>query len=204
MARGREAHEARLEALNSFGKELAKRCKSRCELCDASTSLEIYEVPPVDEPDPEKSVMICATCREQIEDPERMEPRHWLGLNDSAWSQVPAVQVMAWRLLHRLENEGWAQDLLEQLYLEPEVLAWAEAGSSRPAGSSGTVDSNGTPLFEGDSVHIIKDLDVKGTHFTAKRGTTVKNIHLTDDPGYVEGVVNKTKIVLKTEFLKKA
>ncbi len=67
-----------------------------------------------------------------------------------------------------------------------------------------TRDSNGTILSDGDSVTLIKDLEVKGGGFTAKRGTLVKGIRLTDDPGLVEGRVNKMAIYLKTEFLKKA
>ena len=65
-------------------------------------------------------------------------------------------------------------------------------------------DSNGTPLAEGDAVTLIKDLEVKGAGFTAKRGTLVKGIHLTDEAGMVEGRVNGITIVLKTQFLKKA
>jgi protein PhnA len=66
-------------------------------------------------------------------------------------------------------------------------------------------DSNGTPLAEGDSVHVIKDLKVKGTSLTLKRGTLVKNIHLTDDPEEIECRVESIKgLVLKTCFLKKA
>ena len=67
-----------------------------------------------------------------------------------------------------------------------------------------TVDSNGAPLADGDSVTLIKDLDVKGTSFVAKRGTLVKGVRLTDNPEHVEGRVNKVSIVLKTCFLKKA
>lgn len=67
------------------------------------------------------------------------------------------------------------------------------------------VDSNGTPLAEGDSVHLIKDLKVKGTSITLKRGTLVKNIHLTGNEEEVECRVEKIKgLVLKTCFLKKA
>lgn len=51
---------------------------------------------------------------------------------------------------------------------------------------------------------IIKDLDVKGTSFTAKRGTTVRNISLTDNPEHIEGRVNGTRIVILTKFVKKA
>jgi protein PhnA len=66
-----------------------------------------------------------------------------------------------------------------------------------------TFDSNGIELKDGDSVQIIKDLDVKGAGFVAKRGTLVKNITLTSNPEHIEGKVNKTKLVLKTCFLKK-
>jgi protein PhnA len=66
-------------------------------------------------------------------------------------------------------------------------------------------DSNGTVLKDGDSVTLIKDLKVKGTSVTLKRGTLVKNIRLTDDEGEIECNADKVKgLVLKTEFLKKA
>lgn len=66
-------------------------------------------------------------------------------------------------------------------------------------------DCNGTVLKEGDAVTLIKDLKVKGSSITLKRGTRVKNIHLTDDPAEIECSVEKVKgLVLRTEFLKKA
>lgn len=65
-------------------------------------------------------------------------------------------------------------------------------------------DSNGTLLNEGDSVTIIKDLKVKGTSTTLKRGTLVKNIRLTSHEEEIEGRIERTVMVLKTCFLKKA
>jgi protein PhnA len=65
-------------------------------------------------------------------------------------------------------------------------------------------DSNGTLLTEGDSVTLIKDLKVKGSSLTLKRGTMVKNIRLTNSAGEVEGRAGGSTMVLKTEFLKKA
>lgn len=66
-------------------------------------------------------------------------------------------------------------------------------------------DSNGNVLTDGDSVTTIKDLKVKGTSITLKRGTMVKNIRLTDDEEEIECNVEKVKgLVLKTCFLKKA
>lgn len=68
-----------------------------------------------------------------------------------------------------------------------------------------TRDSNGTLLADGDNVTLIKDLKVKGTSVTLKRGTLVKGIRLTDDPGEIECRVEKVKgLVLRTEFVKKA
>ena len=66
-------------------------------------------------------------------------------------------------------------------------------------------DSNGTNLLDGDAVQVIKDLKVKGTSVTLKRGTVIKNIRLTDDPEEIECNADKVKgLVLKTCFLKKA
>jgi len=66
-------------------------------------------------------------------------------------------------------------------------------------------DSNGTRLSDGDSVTVIKDLKVKGTSVTLKRGTVARNIRLTDDAALIECNVDKVKgLVLRTEFVKKA
>ena len=71
--------------------------------------------------------------------------------------------------------------------------------------SDETRDSNGTILSDGDNVTVIKDLKVKGTSSTIKRGTLVKGIRLTGNPDEVECRVEKSKgLVLRTEFLKKA
>ncbi len=68
-----------------------------------------------------------------------------------------------------------------------------------------TKDSNGNTLHDGDSVTLIKDLKVKGSSETLKRGTMVKNIRLTGNPGEVECNTKQVKgLVLRTEFLKKA
>ncbi len=65
-------------------------------------------------------------------------------------------------------------------------------------------DSNGAILTEGDSVTVIKDLKVRGSSGIIKRGTMVKNIRLTDTADEIEGKVDKSVMVLRTEFLKKA
>ena len=67
-----------------------------------------------------------------------------------------------------------------------------------------TKDSNGTELAEGDSVQVIKDLKVKGSSMTLKRGTVIKKIRLTSKEDEVDCRVDGSNIVLKTCFLKKS
>ncbi|OUR65736.1 PhnA domain protein [Methylophaga sp. 42_25_T18] len=189
----------------SIEQTLLQRSNSKCELCSSESGLKTYNVPPVDTADADHAILACDTCRNQFVDNAELNANHWRCLNDSMWTPVPAVQVMAWRLLKRLDSENWAQDLLDMLYLEDDVQTWAEATTSADTEDLvASKDSNGTPLVAGDSVTLIKDLDVKGAGFTAKRGTVVKNISLTDNPEHIEGRVNGTRIVLLTKFLKKS
>ncbi len=181
---------------------LQQRSDNSCELCGADDALAAYAIPPDNDGSADQALLLCQTCRQQIEQPETADVNHWRCLNESMWSQVPAVQVMAWRQLKRLATESWAQDALDMLYLEDDTLAWAKAGADEER--EPTLDSNGAVLQAGDSVTLIKDLDVKGAGFTAKRGTAVRGIALTDNPQQIEGKVNGTRIVLLSKFLKKA
>ncbi|MCK5386227.1 MAG: PhnA domain-containing protein [Gammaproteobacteria bacterium] len=191
----------------STEKELQARSESKCELCSATEILSIYEVPPESNGNPEQSILICETCKEQIEDPEKMDANHWRCLNDSMWSQVPVVQVMAWRMLSRLSSEGWPQDLLDMLYLDDELLAWAQATGEGQSNEDNLkhIDCNGAVLASGDTVTLTKDLKVKGANFTAKRGTAVRGISLVaDNAKQIEGRVDGQHIVILTEFVKKS
>lgn len=184
---------------------LLQRSNAHCELCASEQDLVVYPVSHSATDDADHSVLLCETCRTQIENPALTDVSHWRCLNDSMWSQVPAVQVMAWRQLKQLSSEVWAHDLLDMLYLDDETLAWAVAGVAEESDDTQpTLDSNGNPLQDGDSVTLIKDLVVKGANFTAKRGTMVKNITLTSNPEHIEGRVNGVHIVLVAAFLKKA
>lgn len=186
---------------------LHERSNSKCELCITTENLTVYEVPPESQGKADDSLLLCKTCREQIENPDKTDANHWRCLNDSMWSQTPAVQVMAWRMLSRLKAEGWPQDLLDMLYLDDELLTWAQAsGESESAGDEiKHVDSNGVPLEAGDTVTLIKDLNVKGANFTAKRGTAVRGISLVaDNAEHIEGKVEGQQIVILTKFVKKS
>ena len=184
---------------------LMQRSESKCELCTSEANLSVYDVPPVGDANSDHCVLLCDVCTGQINNPDTVDVNHWRCLNDSMWNPEPAVQVSAWRMLKRLSGEPWAQDLLDMLYLEDDVREWAETGQGEDEESSViTRDSNGAVLQAGDTVTLIKDLDVKGANFTAKRGTAVRNIGLTDNPEHIEGKVNGVRIVLLACFLKKA
>ncbi|MDG2502127.1 MAG: PhnA domain-containing protein [Porticoccaceae bacterium] len=185
--------------------DLHSRSNSTCELCGNHDNLSAYSIPPNGDGSTEQSLLICDICNDQINNPEKVDVNHWRCLNDSMWSQVPAVQVMAWRMLNRLSAEGWAQDLLEMLYLDDETLAWAKSDSTDDDSAIVHKDSNGAILNAGDTVTLIKDLNVKGTSFTAKRGTAVRNISLAaSNEEHIEGRVNGTQIVILTKFVKRA
>ncbi len=186
----------------SIEKTLMDRSGSVCEMCGSTDGLSAYALPPVLENNSDKCVLLCATCKSQVEDPETMDSNHWRCLNDSMWSTVPAVQVLAWRVLSQLKSEGWPQDLLDMLYLDDETLAWAKSGVADDGVKH--KDSNGVVLKGGDTVVLIKDLNVKGAGFTAKRGTAVRNISLvSDNPEHIEGKVNGQQIVILTQYVKK-
>jgi len=191
----------------SIEKELQNRSESKCELCSASENLSVYEVPPESNGTAEQAILICQICLDQINNPEKIDENHWRCLNDSMWSQVPAVQVMAWRMLTRLSSKGWPQDLLDMLYLDDELLTWAHATGEGVSDEDKVIhkDCNGTILNNGDNVVITKDLAIKGANFTAKRGTAVRKISLVPDSAReIEGKVEGQLIVLATRFLKKS
>lgn len=184
---------------------LRERAGEQCELCGSSENLIITAVDG-EKDNADKCVLTCGTCHDQIQSSELIEPNHWRCLNDSMWSQVSAVQVVAWRMLNNLRSEGWPQDLLDILYLDEETQAWAEAGVETSAESNiKHIDSNGAILSAGDTVTLIKDLTVKGANFTAKRGTVVRNISLVNDnETQIEGRINGQRIVILTKFVKKS
>ena len=187
--------------------QLLARTHNQCELCEGTDGLSSFDVPSATDRDATE-IVVCATCLPQLDPEATLDPTHWFGLQGAIWSEHAAVQVASWRLLSRLANDptepvGWALELLGQVYLAEEALAWAKEGAADNAGPP-TLDSNGATLADGDAVTLIKDLDVKGAGFVAKRGTLVKGIRLTENPEHIEGRVNGVAIVLKTQFLKKA
>lgn len=186
--------------------DLFDRADRKCELCASAGDLAPLDVVPHPGlPSLETHVLACGACRTGVLDPAAGAASRWYGLRESVWSEHAAVKVLAYRVLKALPGEGWALDLLGKMYMDDDSIAWANAGVSEDDDAVlAARDSNGTELHDGDSVTLIKDLDVKGAGFTAKRGTLVKSIATTGDPKYVEGNVNGIRIVLIAAYLKKA
>ncbi len=186
----------------SIERELNKRSDSKCELCSATEHLKVYQVVPTKKGGIDESILACATCVNQIENPETSDVNHWRCLNDSMWSEHLPVQVVAWRMLSRLRNH----ELLDQMYLDDDTLAWAQATGEGEKDENKIIhrDSNGVILEHGDSVVLIKDLKVKGSSMVAKQGTAVRNIRLDhENAEYIEGKVDGQLIVIITQYVKK-
>lgn len=186
--------------------ELLDRSGSKCELCESESPLGIYEVQPQTSNTADNCVMLCEQCRAQIERMAELDNKHLACLRTSIWSAVPGVQVITWRLLNRLKNEGWAADSLDAMYMDEETLAWAQAGLEDEDTAAEDIhkDCNGAPLEAGNTVVLIKSLDVKGSQLNAKMGTVVKNIRLVDNnTDQIEGKIEGQTIVILTKYVRK-
>ncbi|WP_270090476.1 PhnA domain-containing protein [Sphingobacterium sp. SYP-B4668] len=190
----------------SLQQQLIERSGNKCELCNLTENLNVYEVPPTSNANLENSILVCNTCLAQIEKTEQIDADHWKILSETMWSEHIPVQVMAWRMLSRLRNEGWAADNLDILYLDDDTLEWAKKTGDHEMDALVQFhqDSNGTRLYEGDTVVLTKTLDVKGSTLSAKLGTVVKNIKLVhDNTDQIEGKVEGQTIVILTKYLRK-
>lgn len=183
-------------------KRLKDRSGSLCEISGSDENLVVYLVEPKTEATPENCILITKSLRDQIQNPETMNPNDWRGLSDSMWNENLPVQIVSWRMHARLKN----MDMLEMMYLDEDALEWAKATGEADDDEGKIVhkDSNGNILLDGDSVVLIKDLDVKGATFTAKRGAAVHNIKLVwDDANLIEGRVENQSIFILTQYVKK-
>ena len=184
-------------------RKLKDRSGSVCEISGTEHDLVVYVLPPTNERTVENSVLIAKHLKDQIENPETTDEKDWRGLSESMWSEHLPVQILSWRMLARLKNT----DLLDMMYLDEEALEWAKAtgeGEEEDENKLVHKDSNGVTLLDGDSVVLIKDLDVKGATFTAKRGAAVHNIKLVwDDANLIEGRVENQNIYILTQYVKK-
>lgn len=188
-------------------KLLEKRSGNVCELSGVKENLVVYEMPPAQNIGVDGFILINEKCYNQIEKKEELDTFFWENiLLTSMWSEIGAVQVVSWRMLNRFRNESWAADALEMMYVSDQNLEWAKATGDHI--NDGNVvfhkDCNGNILQNGDTVTLIKDLDVKGSSLNAKIGTAVRNIRLVhDNYEQVEGKIDGQTIVILTKYVKK-
>jgi protein PhnA len=186
--------------------KLIARSGNKCELCEATGALNVYEVPPQTSGHEENKVLICNKCLVQIEKKEELDSAHWKVLTTAMWSEIPAVQVIAWRMLNRLKTETWAAESLDMIYMDDERLAWAKATGDHENDASVDLhkDAYGALLQDGDTVILTKSLDVKGSTVNARVGTVVKNIRtVKDNTDQVEGRIEGQLIVILTKYVRK-
>lgn len=173
----------------------------KCELCNSADIHVAFTVPPKLEENEDHTIGLCLKCEEQL-NTESLDVNHLRCLNESIWSELKAVKIVSYRLLRRLTEHDWAQDLLGMMYLDEPEQEWADAVSEVKLIHK---DSNGNTLSEGDSVTLIQDLNVKGAGFTAKRGVAVRRIRLVhDNAEHIEGKIDGQQIVILTKYVKKS
>lgn len=176
--------------------DLSSRSLNKCELCESTKGLTYYSLDNSENED--RNVHICSTCSSAIESSNFGD--HFRCLSGSMWSEHSPVQILTYRILSSMSDVSWASDLVSQMYLDDDALEIAQMGQGS---DTKTVDFNKAQLKEGDDVTLVKDLVVKGANFTAKRGTMVRGIKLSDNPLHIEGRVNGTRIVIISDFVKK-
>ncbi len=122
MAKSLKQHQEHQQGLSLLGKDLARRSGRKCELCHQSgVSLSAMEVIHHKPPKLEACVFICDTCRDELKPLPKLNEHHWHCLNHSVWSETPIVQALAVLLLQSLNND-WSNDLMEQVYMDEEMI----------------------------------------------------------------------------------
>ncbi|GAB3017154.1 alkylphosphonate utilization protein [Niabella terrae] len=180
--------------------ELQRRCEGTCELCAGAAATQAYAVSPRNHDHIENEVALCDTCLESLEDPKAAT--HWQCLAGSIWNETPSVQALSYRLLTRFKDQEWASDILGAVEPEESVMHWALSAFEI---KEQHLDSNGVVLHQGDTVVLTQALNVKGTSFSAPKGTIVRKIRLVpDNTEQVEGKINGQTIVILTKYLRKS
>lgn len=185
---------------------LLERSGNVCELCaQPEEYLQAYTVPPKTEDIAENQVVLCAYCYNQITTDTYSNTHHWRCLEGSIWSEVPAVQVLSYKILGKLSSEEWARDAKDSVYLDDSLISWANAEDELEAAKVIHKDSYGVVLEAGDTVILTQNLNVKGTNYIAPKGTVVRKIKLVhENAEQIEGKINGDTIVILTKFVRKS
>ena len=182
-----------------LSQQLKQRCQDVCELCGTETATHAYTVSPKNEDSINNQVALCTTCLSAIDHTD--SGFHWRCIEGSIWNPEPSVQALSYRILHQYKDEDWANNLINSVDLDENTIQWALSAFEV---ADVHKDAYGNVLENGDTVVLTQALNVKGTNFTASKGTVVKKIKLVhDNAEHIEGKINDQTIVILTKFVKK-
>lgn len=183
----------------SINTALKQRNGELCELCNSESATIAYAVSPKNNDSIENQVALCKTCETLINSEDNSF--HWRCLEGSIWSPEPSVQALSYRILQNYKEEDWANNLISSIDLHENTIQWAMSVFEV---TNVHKDAYGNVLENGDTVVLTQALNVKGTNFTASKGTVVKKIKLVhDNTEQIEGKINEQTIVILCKFVKK-
>lgn len=182
-----------------MNQKLKDRNQGTCELCNTNSATQAFIVSPKSGDVIEHQVAICDICSDKMNADN--EGFYWRCLEGSIWSPEPSVQALSYRILFKYKDENWASNLMASIDLGEDITNWAmNAYETKQLHK----DAFGNVLESGDNVVLTQALNVKGTNFTASKGTIVKKIKLVqDNTEQIEGKINEQTIVILTKFVKK-
>lgn len=184
----------------SISQQLKERNNGLCELCNAEEATHDFTVSPKNDDSVENQVALCNTCLVAVDSKDASF--HWRCLEGSIWSPEASVQALSYRILQNYKNEDWAANLLSSVDLDENIVQWAMSAFEVP---DVHIDAFGNKLENGDTVVLTQQLNVKGTSFSASKGTVVKKIKLVhDNHEQIEGKINDQTIVILTKYVKKS
>jgi len=184
-------------ALNN---KLSERAQGMCELCTSETAVHEYTVSPKSDDNIEHQVALCDKCLQELEK-QNGDGTYWRFLEGTIWNPEPPIQALSYRILHTYKDQDWAADIINSIEVDENIVQWALSAFEVEEVHR---DSFGNKLENGDTVVLTQALDVKGTNFSAPKGTVVKRIRLVaDNVEQIEGKINDLSIVILTKYVKK-
>jgi protein PhnA len=184
----------------SITPKLQERSQGTCELCTTEPATVAYAVSPKNNDATENEVALCNTCLSNLDNKDAAA--HWQCLAGSIWNTEPSVQALSYRMLYAYKDQEWASEISSSVELDEAVINWALYVYQEKEAHK---DANGVELVNGDTVVLTQNLNVKGTSFTAPKGTIVRKIRLVpDDFGQIEGKINDQTIVILTKYVRKS
>lgn len=187
------------QATMPISEKLADRNQALCELCNSKSASNEYLVSPKNEHVPENLVALCDDCYSKLD--KIQDDDYWRCLEGSIWNPEASVQALSYRILYLHKNKEWADSIIHSVELSESTINWA---MSIFEVEEGHIDAYGNKLENGDNVILTQALNVKGTNFSAAKGTVVKRIKLVPgNTGQIEGKINDQTIVILTKYVKK-